>query len=340
MKKHRKWWSLLFVLMFVLSLLPMKGVVAEESSQQICTISPSSSTIHYGRPDPNDLSKNQIGTVYFSFDSVGLNITIDLEGATLENVPNNIKIDFRMPDESLERGSPGLYDFKATSNVDPTHLPTILYADLASYLDEDSIEDVDVAKLLSDGFQFNIFLHLDTVVPNGESSSNETAYPGIPGDGIWVRYVPITVDCTTPPPPPMDDYDVFTIGFWKNIFNFDKVTFSYGTVITIDGKDYSVIHDRAALALLMDPAKKGMTEEKRLIMQLTAAKINVLLNDADFQNLDLVYKDSGVEVGLTVGEMIAGADAALASKNIDQMKYYQKILDDFNNGLFVGTSHD
>ena len=118
------------------------------------------------------------------------------------------------------------------------------------------------------------------------------------------------------------------------------MTFSYGTVITIDGKDYSVIHDRAALALLMDPAKKGMTEEKRLIMQLTAAKINVLLNDADFQNLDLVYKDSGVEVGLTVGEMIAGADAALASKNIDQTKYYQKILDDFNNGLFVGTSHD
>jgi hypothetical protein len=258
-----------------------------------------------------------------------------MDGATLANVNENIKIDFRLPGESLERGQPGLYEFKATSNVDPTHL-FISYAELAGYL------GVPVSELLSDNFRFNIFLHLDTVVPGeneGDEPSTETAYPGIPGEGIWVRYVPIVVDCTTPPPP-MDDYDVYTIGFWKNTFNFDKVTFSYGTFITIDGQTYSVIDDREALALLMDPAKKGMTEEKRLIMQLTAAKINVLLNDADFLDLELVYKDSGVEVGLTVGEMLAGADAALASQNIEQMKYYQQLLDHFNNGLFVGTSHD
>ncbi|WP_047373873.1 hypothetical protein [Exiguobacterium sp. ZOR0005] len=323
MKKHRKWWSLLFVLMFVLSLLPMKGVVAEESSQQWCVSTTSDKTIYAGQHIP-------IGTVDFEFVANGLKIVIDLnDGVMLKDAAENVKIDFRLLSDSLERGSPGAYDFKTYSNVDPTHL-VISYADLASYL------GVDVSTLFSDGFQFNVFLHLDTVV-NG---ADETAYPGDPGVGNpWVRYVTLTVEeCT--PPPPMDDYDVFTIGFWKNIFNFDKVTFSYGTVITIDGKDYSVIHDRAALALLMDPAKKGMTEEKRLIMQLTAAKINVLLNDADFQNLDLVYKDSGVEVGLTVGEMIAGADAALSSKNIDQMKYYQKLLDDFNNGLFIGTSHD
>ncbi|MCC5892294.1 hypothetical protein [Exiguobacterium sp.] len=323
MKKHRKWWSLLFVLMFVLSLLPMKGVVAEESSQQWCVSTTSDKTIYAGQDIP-------IGTVDFEFVANGLKIVIDLnDEVVLKDAAENIKIDFRLLTESLERGSPGAYDFKTYSNVDPTHL-LIPYADLAFYL------GVPVSTLLSDGFQFNVFLHLDTLV-NG---ADETAYPGDPGTGNpWVRYVKLTVEeCT--PPPPMDDYDVYTLGFWKNIFNFDKVTFSYGTVINIGGTDYSVIHDREALALLMDPAKKGMTEEKRLIMQLTAAKINVLLNDADFKNLELVYRDSGVEVGLTVGEMIAGADAALASQNIDQMKYYQQLLDDFNNGLFIGTSHD
>lgn len=324
MKKHQKWWSLLFVLMFVLSLLPMKGVVAEESSQQWCVSTTSDTTIYAGQNIP-------IGTVDFEFVTDGLKIVIDLnDGVVLQDVPENIKIDFRLLSGSLERGNPGGYDLKAYSNVDPTHL-LIPYADLAGYL------GVLESTLKSDGFQFNVFLHLDTVV-NG---SSETAYPGDPGSGTpWVRYVTLTVEECTPPPPPMDDYDVYTIGFWKNTFNFDKVTFSYGTLITIDGQTYSVIDDREALALLMDPAKKGMTEEKRLIMQLTAANINVLLNGADVLDLELVYAIDNSEVGLTVGELLAGADAALASKNIEQMKYYQQLLDHFNNGYFIGTSHD
>ncbi|MCT4784182.1 MULTISPECIES: hypothetical protein [Exiguobacterium] len=325
MKKHRKWWSLLFVLMFVLSLLPMKGVVAEESSKQWCVSTTSSKTIFAGQNTP-------IGTVDFEFVSGGLKIVIDLnEGIQLKDDPENIKIDFRLVTGSLERLQPGQYDFKTYSNSDPTHL-LIPYADLASYL------GVPVSTLLSDGFQFNVFVHLDTIV----NEKNETAYAGDdPGLDPWVRYVTLTVkECT--PPPPMDDYDVYTLGCWKNIFNFEKVTFSYGTVLKINGVSYDVskLSDRQALSILLNPSSKSMTEEKRLIMQLTAAKINVLLNDADFKDLNLVYKDSGVEVGLTVGQLIAGADAALASKNIDQMKYYQKLLDDFNNGLFVGTSHD
>ncbi|WP_214762599.1 hypothetical protein [Exiguobacterium sp. s146] len=326
MKKHRKWWSLLFVLMFVLSLLPMKGVVAEESSQQWCVSTTSSTTIYAGQNIP-------IGTVDFEFVADGLKIVIDLnDGVVLKDAAENIKIDFRQlpPAGSLIRDNPGGYDYKTYSNVDPTQL-LISYADLAFYL------GVPVSTLLSDGFQFNVFLHLDTIV-NGEE---ETAYPGDdPGLNPWVRYVTLTVEECTPPPPPMDDYDVYTIGFWKNTFNFDKVTFSYGTTVTINGQTYSVIDDREALALLMDPAKKGMTEEKRLIMQLTAAKINVLLNDADFLDFELVYAVDNSEVGLTVGELLAGADAALASKNVEQMKYYQQLLDHFNNGYFIGTSHD
>lgn len=324
MKRHRKWLSLLFVLMFVLSFLPMKGVIAEESGQQWCVSTTSDKTIYAGQ-------KNPIGTVDFEFVADGLKIVIDLnDGIVLQDVSENIKIDFRLPSESLERLAVGGYDFKTKSLVDPTHL-LISYADLASYL------GVLESTLKSDGFQFNVFLHLDTIV-NGEE---ETAYPGDDPDlNPWVRYVTLTVEECTPPPPPIDDYDVYTIGFWKNTFNFDKVTFSYGTVVTIDGVTYSVIHDREALALLMTATKQGMTEEKRLIMQLTAAKINVLLNDADFLDLELVYKLDGSEVGLTVGELLAGADAALASGNIDDLKYYQRILDEFNNGYFIGTSHD
>ncbi|UTT42848.1 hypothetical protein [Exiguobacterium aurantiacum] len=301
MKKHRKWWSLLFVLMFVLSLLPMKGVVAEESSQQWCVSTTSSTTIYAGQDNP-------IGTVDFEFVNGDLKIVIDLNsGVVLQDVSENIKIDFRLLSESLARGNPGAYEFKTKSLVDPTQL-FISYDALAGYL------GVPVSTLLSDGFQFNVFLHLDTVV-NG---ADETAYPGDdPGLNPWVRYVTLTVEECTPPPPPIDDYDVYTIGFWKNTFNFDKVTFSYGTVITINGQTYSVIDDREALALLMDPAKKGMTEEKRLIMQLTGAKINVLLNGADVLDLELVYAIDNSEVGLTVGEMLAGADAALASQNIE-----------------------
>lgn len=310
--------------MSLLKYLPMKGVVAEESSKQWCVSTTSSTTIYAGQNIP-------IGTVDFEFVADGLKIVIDLnDGVVLQDVPENIKIDFRLTTESLERGSPGAYEFKIKSLVDPTQL-LIPYANLAGYL------GVTESTLLSDGFQFNVFLHLDTVV-NG---SNETAYPGDPGVGTpWVRYVTLTVEECTPPPPPTDDYDVYTIGFWKNTFNFDKVTFSYGTFITLNGQTYSVTDDREALALLMDPAKRGMTEEKRLIMQLTTAKINVLLNGTDVLDLELVYAIDNSEVGLTVGELLAGADAALASKNVEQMKYYQQLLDHFNNGYFIGTSHD
>ncbi|MET2871218.1 hypothetical protein ABXV15_11055 [Exiguobacterium profundum] len=291
---------------------------------QWCVSTNSDSTIYAGQNIP-------IGVVDFEFVAEGLKIVIDLnDGVTLADVPENIKIDFRLTSESLERGSPGAYEFKTKSLVDPTHL-LISYASLASYL------GVNESVLKSDGFQFNVFLHLDTIV-NGET---ETAYPGDPGTGNpWVRYVTLTVeDCT---PPPEVDYGVYTIGFWKNIFNYEKVSFEYGSIVYIQGiaYDVSTLEGQKALSALMTSSPKSMTEEKRLIMQLTAAKINVLLNDPSFLNLELVYKDSGVSTGFTVGELLSGAEVALANKNIDQMKYYQKLLDQFNNGYFVNTLHD
>ncbi|WP_214812656.1 hypothetical protein [Exiguobacterium sp. s181] len=291
---------------------------------QWCVSTNSDSTIYAGQNIP-------IGVVDFEFVAEGLKIVIDLnDGVTLADVPENIKIDFRLTSESLERGSPGAYEFKTKSLVDPTHL-LIPYASLASYL------GVNESVLKSDGFQFNVFLHLDTIV-NGET---ETAYPGDPGTGNpWVRYVTLTVeDCT---PPPEVDYGVYTIGFWKNIFNYEKVSFEYGSIVYIQGiaYDVSTLEGQKALSTLMTSSPKSMTEEKRLIMQLTAAKINVLLNDPSFLNLELVYKDSGVSTGFTVGELLSGAEVALANKNIDQMKYYQKLLDQFNNGYFVNTLHD
>ncbi|MBQ6459450.1 MAG: hypothetical protein IKG65_16235 [Exiguobacterium sp.] len=291
---------------------------------QWCVSTNSDSTIYAGQNIP-------IGVVDFEFVAEGLKIVIDLnDGVTLADVPENIKIDFRLTSESLERGSPGAYEFKTKSLVDPTHL-LIPYASLASYL------GVNESVLKSDGFQFNVFLHLDTIV-NGET---ETAYPGDPGTGNpWVRYVTLTVeDCT---PPPEVDYGVYTIGFWKNIFNYEKVSFEYGSIVYIQGiaYDVSTLEGQKALSALMTSSPKSMTEEKRLIMQLTAAKINVLLNDPSFLNLELVYKDSGVSTGFTVGELLSGAEVALANKNIDQMKYYQKLLDQFNNGYFVNTLHD
>ncbi|WP_214813546.1 hypothetical protein [Exiguobacterium sp. s196] len=325
MKRHRKWLSWFVILAFVLSLLPMKGNVAEATGgTQWCVSTNSDSTIYAGQNIP-------IGVVDFEFVAEGLKIIIDLnDGVTLADVPENIKIDFRLTSESLERGSPGAYEFKTKSLVDPTHL-LIPYASLASYL------GVNESVLKSDGFQFNVFLHLDTIV-NGET---ETAYPGDPGTGNpWVRYVTLTVeDCT---PPPEVDYGVYTIGFWKNIFNYEKVSFEYGSIVYIQGiaYDVSTLEGQKALSALMTSSPKSMTEEKRLIMQLTAAKINVLLNDPSFLNLELVYKDSGVSTGFTVGELLSGAEVALANKNIDQMKYYQKLLDQFNNGYFVNTLHD
>ncbi|MHC9160802.1 MULTISPECIES: hypothetical protein [Exiguobacterium] len=325
MKRHRKWLSWFVILAFVLSLLPMKGNVAEATGgTQWCVSTNSDSTIYAGQNIP-------IGVVDFEFVAEGLKIVIDLnDGVTLADVPENIKIDFRLTSESLERGSPGAYEFKTKSLVDPTHL-LIPYASLASYL------GVNESVLKSDGFQFNVFLHLDTIV-NGET---ETAYPGDPGTGNpWVRYVTLTVeDCT---PPPEVDYGVYTIGFWKNIFNYEKVSFEYGSIVYIQGiaYDVSTLEGQKALSALMTSSPKSMTEEKRLIMQLTAAKINVLLNDPSFLNLELVYKDSGVSTGFTVGELLSGAEVALANKNIDQMKYYQKLLDQFNNGYFVNTLHD
>ncbi|WP_270812501.1 hypothetical protein [Exiguobacterium sp. CinTr1] len=291
---------------------------------QWCVSTNSDSTIYAGQNIP-------IGVVDFEFVAEGLKIVIDLnDGVTLADVPENIKIDFRLTSESLERGSSGAYEFKTKSLVDPTHL-LIPYASLASYL------GVNESVLKSDGFQFNVFLHLDTIV-NGET---ETAYPGDPGTGNpWVRYVTLTVeDCT---PPPEVDYGVYTIGFWKNIFNYEKVSFEYGSIVYIQGiaYDVSTLEGQKALSALMTSSPKSMTEEKRLIMQLTAAKINVLLNDPSFLNLELVYKDSGVSTGFTVGELLSGAEVALANKNIDQMKYYQKLLDQFNNGYFVNTLHD
>lgn len=303
----------------------MKGNVAEATGgTQWCVSTNSDSTIYAGQNIP-------IGVVDFEFVAEGLKIVIDLnDGVTLADVPENIKIDFRLTSESLERGSPGAYEFKTKSLVDPTHL-LIPYASLASYL------GVNESVLKSDGFQFNVFLHLDTIV-NGET---ETAYPGDPGTGNpWVRYVTLTVeDCT---PPPEVDYGVHTIGFWKNIFNYEKVSFEYGSIVYIQGiaYDVSTLEGQKALSALMTSSPKSMTEEKRLIMQLTAAKINVLLNDPSFLNLELVYKDSGVSTGFTVGELLSGAEVALANKNIDQMKYYQKLLDQFNNGYFVNTLHD
>lgn len=325
MKRHRKWLSWFVILAFVLSLLPMKGNVAEATGgTQWCVSTNSDSTIYAGQNIP-------IGVVDFEFVAEGLKIVIDLnDGVTLADVPENIKIDFRLTSESLERGSPGAYEFKTKSLVVPTHL-LIPYASLASYL------GVNESVLKSDGFQFNVFLHLDTIV-NGET---ETAYPGDPGTGNpWVRYVTLTVeDCT---PPPEVDYGVYTIGFWKNIFNYEKVSFEYGSIVYIQGiaYDVSTLEGQKALSALMTSSPKSMTEEKRLIMQLTAAKINVLLNDPSFLNLELVYKDSGVSTGFTVGELLSGAEVALANKNIDQMKYYQKLLDQFNNGYFVNTLHD
>lgn len=325
MKRHRKWLSWFVILAFVLSLLPMKGNVAEATGgTQWCVSTNSDSTIYAGQNIP-------IGVVDFEFVAEGLKIVIDLnDGVTLADVPENIKIDFRLTSESLERGSPGAYEFKTKSLVDPTHL-LIPYASLASYL------GVNESVLKSDGFQFNVFLHLDTIV-NGET---ETAYPGDPGTGNpWVRYVTLTVeDCT---PPPEVDYGVYTIGFWKNIFNYEKVSFEYGSIVYIQGiaYDVSTLEGQKAMSALMTSSPKSMTEEKRLIMQLTAAKINVLLNDPSFLNLELVYKDSGVSTGFTVGELLSGAEVALANKNIDQMKYYQKLLDQFNNGYFVNTLHD
>lgn len=325
MKRHRKWLSWFVILAFVLSLLPMKGNVAEATGgTQWCVSTNSDSTIYAGQNIP-------IGVVDFEFVAEGLKIVIDLnDGVTLADVPENIKIDFRLTSESLERGSPGAYEFKTKSLVDPAHL-LIPYASLASYL------GVNESVLKSDGFQFNVFLHLDTIV-NGET---ETAYPGDPGTGNpWVRYVTLTVeDCT---PPPEVDYGVYTIGFWKNIFNYEKVSFEYGSIVYIQGiaYDVSTLEGQQALSALMTSSSKSMTEEKRLIMQLTAAKINVLLNDPSFLNLELVYKDSGVSTGFTVGELLSGAEVALANKNIDQMKYYQKLLDQFNNGYFVNTLHD
>lgn len=325
MKRHRKWLSWFVILAFVLSLVPMKGNVAEATGgTQWCVSTNSDSTIYAGQNIP-------IGVVDFEFVAEGLKIVIDLnDGVTLADVPENIKIDFRLTSESLERGSPGAYEFKTKSLVDPTHL-LIPYASLASYL------GVNESVLKSDGFQFNVFLHLDTIV-NGET---ETAYPGDPGTGNpWVRYVTLTVeDCT---PPPEVDYGVYTIGFWKNIFNYEKVSFEYGSIVYIQGiaYDVSTLEGQKALSALMTSSPKSMTEEKRLIMQLTAAKINVLLNDPSFLNLELVYKDSGVSTGFTVGELLSGAEVALANKNIDQMKYYQKLLDQFNNGYFVNTLHD
>ncbi|MBR3218268.1 MAG: hypothetical protein IKF69_17925 [Exiguobacterium sp.] len=291
---------------------------------QWCVSTNSDSTIYAGQNIP-------IGVVDFEFVAEGLKIVIDLnDGVTLADVPENIKIDFRLTSESLERGSPGAYEFKTKSLVDPTHL-LIPYASLASYL------GVNESVLKSDGFQFNVFLHLDTIV-NGET---ETAYPGDPGTGNpWVRYVTLTVeDCT---PPPEVDYGVYTIGFWKNIFNYEKVSFEYGSIVYIQGiaYDVSTLEGQKALSALMTSSPKSMTEEKRLIMQLTAAKINVLLNDPSFLNLELVYKDSGVSTGFNVGVLLSGAEVALANKNIDQMKYYQKLLDQFNNGYFVNTLHD
>lgn len=303
----------------------MKGNVAEATGgTQWCVSTNSDSTIYAGQNIP-------IGVVDFEFVAEGLKIVIDLnDGVTLADVPENIKIDFRLTSESLERGSPGAYEFKTKSLVDPTHL-LIPYASLASYL------GVNESVLKSDGFQFNVFLHLDTIV-NGET---ETAYPGDPGTGNpWVRYVTLTVeDCT---PPPEVDYGAYTIGFWKNIFNYEKVSFEYGSIVYIQGiaYDVSTLEGQKALSALMTSSPKSMTEEKRLIMQLTAAKINVLLNDPSFLNLELVYKDSGVSTGFTVGELLSGAEVALANKNIDQMKYYQKLLDQFNNGYFVNTLHD
>lgn len=325
MKRHRKWLSWFVILAFVLSLLPMKGNVAEATGgTQWCVSTNSDSTIYAGQNIP-------IGVVDFEFVAEGLKIVIDLnDGVTLADVPENIKIDFRLTSESLERGSPGAYEFKTKSLVVPTHL-LIPYASLASYL------GVNESVLRSDGFQINVFLHLDTIV-NGET---ETAYPGDPGTGNpWVRYVTLTVeDCT---PPPEVDYGVYTIGFWKNIFNYEKVSFEYGSIVYIQGiaYDVSTLEGQKALSALMTSSPKSMTEEKRLIMQLTAAKINVLLNDPSFLNLELVYKDSGVSTGFTVGELLSGAEVALANKNIDQMKYYQKLLDQFNNGYFVNTLHD
>ncbi|ACQ70763.1 hypothetical protein EAT1b_1837 [Exiguobacterium sp. AT1b] len=326
MKRHRKWLSWFVVLAFVLSLLPMKGNVAEATREtQWCVSSTSDSTIYAGQNIP-------IGAVDFEFVAEGLKIVIDLnDGVTLADVPENIKIDFRLTSELLERGSPGAYEFKTKSLVDPTYL-LIPYASLASYL------GVDESVLKSDGFQFNVFLHLDTIV-NGET---ETAYPGDPGTGNpWVRYVTLTVeDCT--PPPPEFDYGVYTIGFWKNIFNYEKVSFEYGSIVYIQGiaYDVSTLEGQQALSALMTSSSKSMTEEKRLIMQLTATKINVLLNDPSLLSLELIYKDSGVSTGLTVGELLSGAEVALSNKNIDQMKYYQKLLDQFNNGYFVNTLHD
>lgn len=325
MKRHRKWLSWFVILAFVLSLLPMKGNVAEATGgTQWCVSTNSDSAIYAGQNIP-------IGVVDFEFVAEGLKIVIDLnDGVTLADVPENIKIDFRLTSESLERGSPGAYEFKTKSLVDPTHL-LIPYASLASYL------GVNESVLRSDGFQINVFLHLDTIV-NGET---ETAYPGDPGTGNpWVRYVTLTVeDCT---PPPEVDYGVYTIGFWKNIFNYEKVSFEYGSIVYIQGiaYDVSTLEGQKAMSALMTSSPKSMTEEKRLIMQLTAAKINVLLNDPSFLNLELVYKDSGVSTGFTVGELLSGAEVALANKNIDQMKYYQKLLDQFNNGYFVNTLHD
>ena len=326
MKRHRKWLSWFVILAFVLSLLPMKGNVAEATGgTQWCVSTNSDSTIYAGQNIP-------IGVVDFEFVAEGLKIVIDLnDGVTLADVPENIKIDFRLTSELLERGSPGAYEFKTKSLVDPTYL-LIPYASLASYL------GVDESVLKSDGFQFNVFLHLDTIV-NGET---ETAYPGDPGTGNpWVRYVTLTVeDCT--PTPPEFDYGVYTIGFWKNIFNYEKVSFEYGSIVYIQGiaYDVSTLEGQKAMSALMTSSPKSMTEEKRLIMQLTAAKINVLLNDPSFLSLELVYKDSGVSTGFTVGELLSGAEVALANKNIDQMKYYQKLLDQFNNGYFVNTLHD
>lgn len=326
-KRNRKWLSFLVALAFVLSLFPMKGDVAEANGTQWCVSTTSDTTIYAGQDIP-------IGVVDFEFVADGLKIVIDLnEGVVLADVPENIKIDFRLPSESLERGSPGAYEYKTKSLVDPTHL-LIPYATLAGYL------GVDEATLKSNGFEFNVFLHLDTIV-NGNA---ETAYPGDPGSGTpWVRYVTLTVyECTPPPPPPEDDYGVYTIGFWKNIFNYDKVSFAYGTIVTINGISYDVstLEGQEALSALMTGIPKSMTAEKRLIMQLTAAKINVLLNGGAILDLELVYEDSGVAVGLTVGELLAGAEAALISLDDAQLKYYQQLLDDFNNGYFEGTLHD
>ena len=284
---------------------------------QWCVSTNSDSTIYAGQNIP-------IGVVDFEFVAEGLKIVIDLnDGVTLADVPENIKIDFRLTSESLERGSPGAYEFKTKSLVDPTHL-LIPYASLASYL------GVNESVLKSDGFQFNVFLHLDTIV-NGET---ETAYPGDPGTGNpWVRYVTLTVeDCT---PPPEVDYGVYTIGFWKNIFNYEKVSFEYGSIVYIQGiaYDVSTLEGQKALSALMTSSPKSMTEEKRLIMQLTAAKINVLLNDPSFLNLELVYKDSGVSTGFTVGELLSGAEVALANKNIDQIRKHVTRLKDKKQSL-------